>query len=278
MIKIFRLGFSARETEGKIVFSEPLRESLPGAPTLSMSKCLSLAGTSVWGRSVLQGTGEQVVDPSQLMMLRAEWESPWSHLWASQPAVQTLGSSWQGLLGSRPEGVPTSFQGSPPFPAPSVCSPLRGAAAHTPIPWGKQLLSWAQGLSPWGRGVFRAMSCAGPSEGSGHRSHVQGPHPGECECESVLDPQSLSQAGTPGAWGAPVISVWGECMVCAGSIAGRCVHYCGWDAMAFRRWRRSLHGHRPEGGDGVSRAAPRESGEERHLVWAQTWNRSDDGK
>ena len=25
--------------------------------------------------------------------------------------------------------------------------------------------------------------------------------------ESVLDPQSLSQAGTPGAWGAPVISV-----------------------------------------------------------------------
>ena len=70
MIKIFRLGFSARETEGKIVFSEPLRKSLPGAPTLSVSKCLT--GTSVGGRSVLQGTGEQVVDPSQLVMLRAE--------------------------------------------------------------------------------------------------------------------------------------------------------------------------------------------------------------
>ena len=192
MIKIFRLGFSARETEGKIVFSEPLRKSLPGAPTLSVSKCLSLAGTSVWGRSVLQGTGEQVVGPSQLVMLRAERESAWSHLWASQPAVQTLGSSRQGLLGSGPEGVSTSFQGSPPFPPPPVCSPLRGAAALIPIPWGKQLLSWAQGLSPWGRGVFRAMTCVGPSEGSGHRSHVQGPHPGECECESVLDPQSLS--------------------------------------------------------------------------------------
>ena len=73
-------GFSTRETEGKIVFSEPLRESLPGAPTLSVSKCLSLAGTSVWGRSVLQGTGEQVVGPSQLVMLRAERESAWSRL------------------------------------------------------------------------------------------------------------------------------------------------------------------------------------------------------
>ena len=40
------------------------------------------------------------------------------------------GNSWQGLLGSGPEGVPTSFQGSPPFPPPPVCSPLRAAAAQ----------------------------------------------------------------------------------------------------------------------------------------------------
>ena len=276
MIKIFQTRIFFQRDWGKDSFLRTTKKVPPWGPNTSMSKCLSLAGTSVWGRSVLQGTGEQVVGPSQLVMLRAERESAWSRLWASQPAVQTLGSSRQGPLGSGPEGVPTSFQGSPPFPPSPVCSPLRGATALIPIPRRKQLLSWAQGLSPWGRGMFRAMSCAGPSEGSGHRSHMQGPPPWWvwvwiCPRPTVTEP----------GWdprGNPVISGWGEYVVCARSIAGRCVHYCGWDAMVFRRWRHSLHGHRPEGGDGVSRAAPRQSGEERHLVWVQTWNRSDEGK
>ena len=242
-----------------------------------MSKCLSLAGKSVWGRSVLHRPGEQVVGPPQSVILRAEGESAWSHLWASQPVVQTLGRSWQGLLWSGPEDVSTSFWGSPPFPPPPVCSPLRGAAALTLIPWGKQLLSWAQGLSPWGRGVFRAMTRVVPVRVLCTEVTCRDPTLVSVSVKSIPDPQSLSQAGTPEAWGSPMISGWGECVVCAGNMVGRCVHYCGWEEMAFRRWRRSLHGHRPEGGDGVS-SALRETGKGRNLVWVQTWNRSYEGK
>ena len=119
---------------------------------------MSLVVKSAWDRSVFLWPREQVASPSGSVMLRAEGKSAWSHLGASQPRIQTLGSSWQGLLGSGPEAVSTSFHASPPFPPPLACSPLRGAAALTLIPWGKKLLSWTQGLSPRGRGVFRAMT------------------------------------------------------------------------------------------------------------------------
>ena len=179
------------------------------------------------------------------------------HIAISVTAVHKLNTSKKGEGGGLK--VKHSFQQYlwPWFPRGSSCSAEHKGWAH----------EGGVCLGPWHvwvpvRVLCTEVTCRDPTLVS-------------VSVKSVPDAQSLSQAGTPGT---PMISGWGECVVCARSMAGRCVHYCGWDEMAFRRWRHSLHGPRPEAGDGVSTAAPREPGKGRNLVWVPTWNRSYEGK
>ena len=181
-LRFSRPGFSARETEGKTVFSESLT-----SPCLGPQSCL---WASVWVWQVNQ-CGEGLCSmglESRWSVHHSQWcwelresqhgavcehlsqrSRPWEFM-AGTPGLWTWGCSH--VL----PGLPTISSSPSLFSTKSSsCSDLDSL--------GKQLLSWTQGLSPRGRGVFRAVTCVGASEGSVHRGHMQGPHPGECECE-----------------------------------------------------------------------------------------------
>ena len=181
-LRFSRPGFSARETEGKTVFSESLTSPCLGPPSClwasvwvwQVNQCgegsapwdwragggsFTVSDAESWGRVSLEPSvsiSAGSPDPGELMTgTLGLWTWECSHL---LPGLPTISSS------------PSLFSTKS-----SSCSDLDSL--------GKQLLSWTQGLSPRGRGVFRAVTCASPSEGSVHRGHMQGPHPGECECE-----------------------------------------------------------------------------------------------
>lgn len=221
--------FLLEETEGKSFLRESLTSPSPGAPVLSVSKChrvwqVNQCGEVCAPRDWRAGGGSFTVSDVESWG-RVSME-PSVSISASGPDP---GSSWQGLLGSGPEGVPQVLPGLPPFLLP-VCSPLGGSSCSDLDSLGKQLLSdWAQGLSPWGR------VCVGPW-------HVQVPVRFCCTEVTCRTPPwwvwvwNLSRplAVTEPGWDPrnPIISGWGTCVVHAGSMAGRCVHI----AVDEMRW------------------------------------------
>ena len=135
-------------------------------------------------------------------------------------------------------------------------------------------------LSPHGRGVFRSVHVQFPLKVLCTEVTFRVPSlcTGECECEICPTLMATAWMGPQDPGGPPMSvgeeSVW---FVLKGGRAGVPI------TMAEMRWpagdgAASFHDRRPEGGEGVSMAAPWGTVEEGNLAWMQIWKSSYEGK
>ena len=250
MIKLLKLEFSTRETEGKTVFSDPLtspflgpwpclwtRVSESGSEVRACAPGAWRAGGGSFRVSVSESWGRVSMEPS--VSISASGPDP-GELMSGTPGLWNWGC-FHLLL-----GLPTISSSSSLFSKRSSCSDsdsLREAAAQLSTRAGP--LHFQVPV----RVLCTEVMC-----------RVRSLHTDECECEIHPRPRATEPGWDPRRRGDPLWS--------AGEESVWFVLEAGWGGVSItedemrwpcRRWRCFLHGHRPEGGDGISTAAPQET-------------------
>ena len=136
-------------------------------------------------------------------------------------------------------------------------------------------------LSPQGRGVFRNVHVQFPLKALCTEVTFRVPslHTGECECKIRPRPMATEPGWDPRSLGDPLCQwvrrVYGLFWKEGGQVCS--FLWMRWDGLEGDG-DASFHHLRPEGGDGVSTAAPGGTGEEGNLAWIQIWKSSYEGK